>query len=822
MRPQLSLARRAFRTFAAVLATVSLVGSGALAASAAPVEESWAPASLSGTVTAAATGDGIEGASVVVLTDDGVPAGSASTGSTGGYTVSGLEPGRYRVSIDAAPGYEAVFWPAASSVEGAEAVVLGPGETRVGVDAQFPPVSVVDETVLLQDDGEPVVATFAAPEFTTLAEDSWGSISGTVRHAATGEPVGGVQVRATTFSPQYIDRYTTTTDDGSYTFEYLDEGDYEVLFGGDWWNGSPVVVQYWDGVRASNDATMVSVTPGGAVTGIDASIQITRISGTVRALGAPLGSSPDPSGRQGTVWAYAADGSGARTAVQQTPIVHDGGYVFNGLPPGEYVLRAAAFNSPDRVFAFQFYDGASTLGGAWPVSVADGDELTGYDFDLEAGGEISGTVSGVGGGQLDEDLAWAIAYRWSGDAWHEVHRVSTWGTYSFSDQNALPVGTYTVGFESDGYCPQYWNDKTSLDTADTFGLSAGETRAGIDAHLTADCGVPEITAGTPAVSGAPQVGQTLTALPGSWEPDPVELSYEWLANAAPIPGATGSALTLTAEQEGAQISVRVSGSRSGHTPASATSPDVGPVAPGTLTISDPRISGDGRVGQEVVVDASDWGPAPIELTYQWLADGEPVEGATSDRFTPDGSLVGTVLSVRVSATKPGYVDAERSVIVGQIPPSLGVSTPRAQRGEEIVVTGGYFVAGEEVLIELHSTPIGLATVVTDAEGAFTTTVTVPATAEIGPHDVVATGQWSGRIASVPLDIYEAAAIGGEGPTTGGGGSATGGGGSTTGTPGAGTGGLAATGGGISGAVLTFGILLIATGGLIAWRRRVTS
>ncbi len=83
---------------------------------------------------------------------------------------------------------------------------------------------------------------------------------------------------------------------------------------------------------------------------------------------------------------------------------------------------------------------------------------------------------------------------------------------------------------------------------------------------------PMVAAGAPTIKGKAVVGKKLTALPGTWGPAPVTLTYQWLRNGAPIAGATGSKYKLKKKDKGKKISVTVTGTKAGHTSASATSP----------------------------------------------------------------------------------------------------------------------------------------------------------------------------------------------------------------------------------------------------------
>ncbi|OUE07365.1 hypothetical protein CMsap09_00355 [Clavibacter michiganensis] len=70
---------------------------------------------------------------------------------------------------------------------------------------------------------------------------------------------------------------------------------------------------------------------------------------------------------------------------------------------------------------------------------------------------------------------------------------------------------------------------------------------------------PVVVAGTPVITGIAAVGRTVTARPGSWRPASVQLSYAWLRDGRPIPGATTSAYAITGADRGHVLSVRVTG-----------------------------------------------------------------------------------------------------------------------------------------------------------------------------------------------------------------------------------------------------------------------
>ncbi len=75
----------------------------------------------------------------------------------------------------------------------------------------------------------------------------------------------------------------------------------------------------------------------------------------------------------------------------------------------------------------------------------------------------------------------------------------------------------------------------------------------------------------PKISGTAKVGSKLTAKPGTWAPAPVKLSYQWLRNGKAIPKATQSTYKLAKADSRKKISVKVTGSKTGHQSVATTS-----------------------------------------------------------------------------------------------------------------------------------------------------------------------------------------------------------------------------------------------------------
>lgn len=116
----------------------------------------------------------------------------------------------------------------------------------------------------------------------------------------------------------------------------------------------------------------------------------------------------------------------------------------------------------------------------------------------------------------------------------------------------------------------------------TLTLVGAQTGTVARTVVEVDSGAPDtvVNETPPTVTGPARVGRTLTATGGTWTPTDVALAYQWLADGAPIAGATGQTLRLTGVHAGQRISVRVTASADGLADGTATSAETEPVARG--------------------------------------------------------------------------------------------------------------------------------------------------------------------------------------------------------------------------------------------------
>jgi hypothetical protein len=165
------------------------------------------------------------------------------------------------------------------------------------------------------------------------------------------------------------------------------------------------------------------------------------------------------------------------------------------------------------------------------------------------------------------------------------------------------------------------------------------------------------------------------------------------------------------------------------------------------------------------------------------------------------ALLGMILAVTAFASSSGAAPYTPA-------PSLAVSS--ANGCSPFAVAGAGYAANELVDLTLDTGGAALKTVRADADGSFSTTVSIAA-GTTGAHTIVATGR-TGDTASARITIAtNCSGIGGQ---TGGGGTGNGSG------SGSGTGGVAVTGVQVA-AISGAGVVLLAAGAmlLISGRRR---
>lgn len=160
-------------------------------------------------------------------------------------------------------------------------------------------------------------------------------------------------------------------------------------------------------------------------------------------------------------------------------------------------------------------------------------------------------------------------------------------------------------------------------------------------------------AGSVWMSGTPVYGATLTAHPGTWG-SATTLAYRWYQNGVAISGATASTLHLGTAQKDKNISVHVTGKRTGYATVVKSSRSTLKVA----TASTPTITGTKQVGKTLTAHPNTW-TTGTSFSYQWYVSGTAITWAKSSMLTLTNGTKGKRITVRVTGHKSGYPTLSR-------------------------------------------------------------------------------------------------------------------------------------------------------------------
>lgn len=345
-----------------------------------------------------------------------------------------------------------------------------------------------------------------------------GSISGTITAESDGSPLADIPVRA--LNPRTgAHRGARTDATGHYVVENLRPGKYVVLA-----SGNGYLPELYDNVNPRNfaDATRVEVTTGNETANVDFALsQGGSISGVVTAAagGSPLanirvfavpagvhppeaGDTAEPDGAK-----FEPTGSGPADAPEDRPerkhkrpgaVTDDTGhYTITGLPTGDFIVVAGAGSD----YMPQPYSEGGTE--PTPVHVNAGEETTGIDFALSAGGSITGRVTDEAGAPIANARVRAID--------PDTHarggaRTDDDGNYSIS---GLKTGSYLVSANAPGYLPQFYNGAADRDSATPVAVTEGSTTPGIDFALSSGGSISGVV--TDEESGDPLAGRVVIA-----------------------------------------------------------------------------------------------------------------------------------------------------------------------------------------------------------------------------------------------------------------------------------------------------------------------
>jgi surface antigen len=365
-------------------------------------------------------------------------------------------------------------------------------------------------------------------------------------------------------------------------------------------------------------------------------------------------------------------------------------------------VTRGSWSAKHLTFSFRWFADGKRIKGASKKTFTPGAAQVGQRIQAKVVASKSGAHSGSASSHTTDDVAKGIfvnsaAPSVTGKAQVGVPLAAARGTWT-------PTGTFSYQWYAAGKPIAGATTASFTPTADELGdglkvrvsLSApGYRTKHVQSDPTPDVAPGQFVASAPpTVSGVAQVDQPLVASAGIWAPRG-KVSYQWLADGTPIKGATGIGFTPTPDDLRKQIAIQVTVHQRGYDDAVATSVATDGVAPGTFLNSEaPTITGTAQVGVPLTASRGAWSPHP-SVAYQWLVDGQPVDGATDRTFTPRPEDVGRSVTVAVTASRPGYLTATVTsghtaaalpgVMTNQKPP---VVTGRAVVGHTLSTTDG--------------------------------------------------------------------------------------------------------------------------------------
>ncbi len=233
----------------------------------------------------------------------------------------------------------------------------------------------------------------------------------------------------------------------------------------------------------------------------------------------------------------------------------------------------------------------------------------------------------------------------------------TWSSGATLSYQWKRGGEAIGGATSAAYTPVTADQGQQLTVTVTGSLTGRATVSRTSDAVTVGSGLPSVSGSTPKIKGTAKVGKTVTAVPGTWTKG-AKLTYQWQRGGQAIAGATKASYALVGADGGQQVSVTVTGSKSGYTPTSTTSSAV-TVAAGTLKSAKPTIKGTAKVGRTLTAKPGAWTKGTA-FAYQWYAGGQALAGQTGATLPLGSSLVGKRITVQVTGSLQGYTTVSKT------------------------------------------------------------------------------------------------------------------------------------------------------------------
>lgn len=198
------------------------------------------------------------------------------------------------------------------------------------------------------------------------------------------------------------------------------------------------------------------------------------------------------------------------------------------------------------------------------------------------------------------------------------------------------------------------------------GASSGGTAEPITLHAQyrspTPTPTPTVTSLTPPqVTGARRYDTTLTATEGTWTGNPTTITFQWLRDDTPIPGADVAEYRTTLDDVGHTLSVQVTATSA--TSSADVTVTAGEIRPARMTWTNTErltLTGKTKPGRKlrgsITKNAllTSTAPTATRVTYQWRRDGKPITDGTRRTHRVRHRDLGHRIKLFVTLTRPGH------------------------------------------------------------------------------------------------------------------------------------------------------------------------
>ncbi|HTR73471.1 MAG TPA: carboxypeptidase regulatory-like domain-containing protein, partial [Solirubrobacteraceae bacterium] len=365
---------------------------------------------------------------------------------------------------------------------------------------------------------------------------------------------------------------------------------------------------------------------------------------------------------------------------------------------GEYKIEGLEEEEYEVEFSASQYES-----DAYPVKLKTGEIKEANASLAERTGRIGGRVTSGGSPVAGIEVC----------ATYSCRVTSSNGEYTIE---GLPAGSYKVSFgpkteckiicqPASDYITQWWNGKSTYETADSVTVEAGKTTSGINAELQVGGHISgKVT--TASIYSQP-VGNLVACANATKTNNEGEREYE---ERCALTNGNGEYTIIALASGGYEVEFTgvVCTEPKPHT-SKCTHPYIGQIyqgivsvtAPGTtsgingslLEVSPvkpastgaPTLSGTAAVGKALTCSTGNWSGNPTSLAYRWLRNGEAIAGQTANTYTVQGADAGKGIACEVTASNGAGSTGSTSNTVA-IPSPIAVVVSVKVKGALAVVT----------------------------------------------------------------------------------------------------------------------------------------